>query len=206
MEVTILDQTGALIPNAYVLLQAEGGENHVADISGRTYRARVAPGSYTLLVSAHGFAPFAEEVQLAGDSRREITVTLTVHVTERIDVSSESGLSIAPGNSLITLSGEELRGLPSNPRDLVNQLLHMAGSPAQPDEVVIYVNGFREKRNIPPLEAIDVIRISVDPFSAEFPEPGSRRIEITTKPGEQDFNGQFGMDFTDESLNARNAF
>src|SRR5262249_29543932 len=45
-----------------------------------------------------------------------------------------------------------------------------------------------------------------NPYSAEYQEPGSFRIEIITKPGADTFHGSFRFNFNDESLNARNAF
>ena len=54
--------------------------------------------------------------------------------------------------------------------------------------------------------AIQEIRINNDPYSTEFTRPGRGRIEITTKPGSQQFHGEGNFIFRDAIFNASNAY
>jgi hypothetical protein len=50
------------------------------------------------------------------------------------------------------------------------------------------------------------VRINQNPFSAEYDRVGFGRIEIITKPGTGDIEGEAVFNFNDESLNARNPY
>lgn len=104
------------------------------------------------------------------------------------------------------LRGEDVASLPSNPRLFWQRLAEMAGSTGRPGDLTIYVDGFRSSVRLPPRETIEMIRIDANPFAAEFQEPGKGRVEIVTKPGSDAFFGQLALNFSDEVLNARNAF
>src|SRR5207244_4509488 len=104
------------------------------------------------------------------------------HATEKVVVA---GLATSIPNSLtsVTLTGRDLALLPNSDIDLLNRLAELAGSRGRPGDVAIYVDGFRDFRRLPPKSAIELISINAEPYSAQFPEPGTRRIEIVTKPG-----------------------
>jgi hypothetical protein len=79
-----------------------------------------------------------------------------------------------------------------------------AGSGGQSGAEIL-VNGFRGGR-LPPKEAIMKITINQNPYSAEFSQPGFGRIEIMTKPGNDNWRGSINTSFRDSALDARNAF
>jgi hypothetical protein len=53
---------------------------------------------------------------------------------------------------------------------------------------------------------VQQIKINQDPYSAEYARPGRGRIEILTKPGGQEYEGEGNIIFRDARFDARNAF
>ncbi|HSE97281.1 MAG TPA: carboxypeptidase regulatory-like domain-containing protein, partial [Blastocatellia bacterium] len=206
---TVLDETRAYIPAVQVVLEDAEGKKYTAqtDELGRYRFTNLKPGLYTMTVEAEGFAKFVETLDLTQRRTTPFDITLKVFISEQLEVKNDaSGISADPDQNLtsITLKAEELEALPDDPDELLETLRQMAGASA--DEASVYVGGFRERGRIPPKEAIQMIRINSNPFSAEFSEIGFSRIEIVTKPGSDTFHGGFRFNFNDESLNARNTF
>src|SRR5882757_3598940 len=63
----VMDPTGAVIPNATVILSSNSGRGttSTSDGLGRFHFNSVVPGSYSLHVSALNFSPFASKVAVA---------------------------------------------------------------------------------------------------------------------------------------------
>ena len=70
---------------------------------------------------------------------------------------------------------------------------------------VLRVNGFRGGR-LPPKGQIQQIRFRRNMFAADTHEPGFVSIDITTKPGIDNWRGSTNLGFRDAALSARNAF
>jgi len=220
----VVDPSGAIILGAEVVLRdAEGQEQrHVTDASGEFRFGPLTPGTYSLRVTAEGFAPYEElalvvEPGPGGTTRvksgetvlpHPLTITLEILITERMEVTDEARVSVEPDTNLsaIVIRGEDLEALPEDPEELLQVLRDMAGPSVGAGDVQVFVDGFREGGRIPPRSAIREIRINSNPFSAEFREPGRGRIEILTRPGTESFRVNGFFDFNDEALNARNAF
>mgnify|MGYP000495341769 CR=1 FL=1 len=220
----VVDPSGAIIIGAEVVLRDPQGQEHrhVTDASGEFRFGPLAPGTYHLRVTAEGFAPYEEPALVvepgpAGTTRvmREgtplshpLTITLEILITERMEVTEETRVSVEPDTNLsaVVIRGEDLEALPEDPEELLEVLRQMAGPSVGAGDVQVFVDGFRERGRIPPRSAIREIRINSNPFSAEFREPGRGRIEILTRPGTDLFRVNGFFDFNDEALNARNAF
>jgi carboxypeptidase family protein len=208
---TVLDETKAYLPAVQVVLEdAQGTKRTVqTDDLGRYRFTGLKAGVYTLRVEAEGFAKFVEQLDLTEKRTTSFDVVMKVFISEQLEVKNDAaGISAEPDKNLtaITLTEHDLEALPDDPDELLQRLREMAGAAGGSDEAAIYVGGFRERGRIPPKEAIQMIRINSNPFSAEFSEIGFSRIEIITKPGSDTFHGGFRFNFNDESLNARNAF
>jgi len=215
----VVDQLGALVVGAQVVLIDDQNREHrqKTDSRGQFRISNLSPGTYHLVVTAEGFAPYREsglvlESGVGGTLRVSkngtaldlpLTITLSVMIREELEVS-EGGVSIEPGSNLsaLVIKGEELEALPEDPEELLRVLQEMAG----PGGAQIYVDMFRESGRLPPRSAIREIRINQNLFTAEFREPGRGRIEIITRAGTDMFRAGGYMNFNDESLNARNAF
>jgi TonB-dependent receptor len=74
---TVTDSTGAVLPGALVELQQKG-PSAVSDSQGHFLISNLLPGSYTLMVSYVGFAPFETSVSVTGGQIAHVTAVLTV--------------------------------------------------------------------------------------------------------------------------------
>ncbi|HKP86162.1 MAG TPA: TonB-dependent receptor, partial [Blastocatellia bacterium] len=206
---TVIDETNAYISAAPVTLDDGSGHKYSAQTDERgRYRFNAVPGLYTLSVEVEGFAKFVEQIDLTQKRKDAFDIKLKILISEQVDVKDNSaGISTEPDRNLsaITITEKELEALPDDPDELLQTLKQMAGAGGG-DDASVYVGGFRERGQLPPKEAIQRININVNPFSAEYSEPGSFRIDIITKPGADTYHGGFNFSFNDESLNARDPF
>jgi hypothetical protein len=205
------DAFDALVVGAVVkLVDSDGQEKTtVTDAQGVYLFSNVAPGAYSILASAPGFATYKQAGVLITAGRRttldiELTVTLN---KEEMTVFSESGLGTDSENNAnaIVLRGKDIDALPDDPEDLVASLQAMAGPAAGPNGGQVFVDGFSGGR-LPPKSSIREVRVSNNPFNAENDQPGLGRIDILTRPGLDKFRGSVSINFNDESLNSRNPF
>ena len=103
------------------------------------------------------------------------------------------------------LKGKDLDALSDDPDELQSELQALAGPSAGPNGGQIYVDGFTAGQ-LPPKSAIREIRINQNPFSAEYDKLGYGRIEIFTKPGTDQFHGQFLVNGNSSAFNSLNPF
>src|SRR5262249_26486659 len=105
----------------------------------------------------------------------------------------------------LVLRGRALDALPRGGADLLQVLRSLAGASAGPNGLQLFVDGFSSDR-LPPTSSIREIRINQDPFSAEYDQLGLGRIEVTTKPGTDEFHGETYLNFNNQKLNSRDPF
>lgn len=204
----VADEAGAIIPDTeLVLADAQGRQfKSKTDAQGRYRFGNLAPGRYSLMIRASGFAPFAEAVVLTAARANTFNATLKVVITEQIEVRPDAvtAVSVEPDQNLsaTVLATDDLHALPDDRTELLQMLRVLSGAS---DTSTVYVDGFSDDR-LPRKESIQMVKINSNPFTAEFSEPGRNRIEVITKPGSERTQGAVQFDFNDESLNARNAF
>jgi len=208
----VADEFGGVIVNATVALTDAAGATKTAVTNGDGVFtvAGLAPGKYSVRVTASGFADFENsEVEIASGRTQQLDVILKVTIEQqKVTVSTESnGVNTDPDNNVgaLVLRGPDLESLPEDPDDLAAALQALAGPAAGPNGGQIYVDGFSNGR-LPPLASIREIRINSNPYSAEYDRPGFGRIEILTKPGSDRFRGQASFNFNNQELNSRNPF
>jgi hypothetical protein len=213
LRVRAIDSHGAVIPGALVIItDSKGGEERaVTGDEGMCRFDRLAPGTYSLEVTARGFARVRRSDISIRPGRRE-TVELKLDVTIEGQTASitatTNGLSTDPGGSAaaLVLKGRDLDALPEDPDELTAALQALAGPAAGPSGGQIFIDGFLATRGAPAKSAIREVQINQNPFAAEHDRIGYGRIEIFTKPGGAAFHGSaFGF-FNDEMLNSRNPF
>ena len=81
IKVAVKDPTGAVFPQANVVLVSDASHEQVAgttDPSGELLLSKLAAGTYTLTVSAPGFHPVVEQVRLAKGHTEERALTLHI--------------------------------------------------------------------------------------------------------------------------------
>src|SRR5437879_3485761 len=116
---TVTDPSGAAVVDATVIAVTPDGQSKTATTSrSGTYEINgLAPGTYTLTVSAAGFSSYAKEAVavVAGESQ-QANISLSIAVEkERIDVTEQgTGVDTNPADNTgaIILSGKDLDALP----------------------------------------------------------------------------------------------
>jgi hypothetical protein len=207
----VADPSGAVIPGATISLKNAGGTTVTAKSDGAGgYEIRnLAPGKYTVSVTAKGFAPFIQEVEIGVSQEKKFDAALEILVKEEsVDVQGDAArVSTNPDNNASTLvmSGKDLDALSDDPDELQSELQALAGPSAGPNGGQIYIDGFTGGQ-LPPKSSIREIRINQNPFSAQYDRMGFGRIEILTKPGTDKLHGQFFFNDNHSFLDARNPF
>ncbi len=206
----VVDSFGSVIVGATVKVTSADQQEKTTttNSSGQFTVTGLAPGKYSVSVSAESFATYENtEVDITAGKRETINVPLAVEeVAAEVEVNNE-GVSTDPNNNAgaTVLSEKELDALPDDPDALEQALQALAGPSAGPNGGQIYIDGFTGGE-LPPKESIREVRINNNPFSAEYDRLGFGRIEILTRPGSDKFRGSFDTRFNDESLNSRNPF
>jgi len=209
---TVLDPDDALIPGANVTLSSAAGKGvSTASSSDGSYTFRnVAPGTYTLNVTAPGFAVFVKQnisVTAGANVSADVKMALQEQV-QQVNVTTDTAqLSVDPESnaSATVISGDALNSLSDDPDDLQSELTALAGPSAGPNGGQIYIDGFTGG-TLPPKSSIREIRINSNPFSAQYDQLGYGRVEVFTKPGTDQFHGNFGFQYNGKFLNTSSPF
>jgi len=203
LRVTVLDPTGAVIVGARVTVTPGDAALETSARGDATFTA-LAPGRYSIRVESPGFEP--SEVRdlrvRAGDNRRDVKMALA-KLTTTVDVGRDprERASDPRTDAFATVLGQDqIDELPDDPDEMEQMLRDMAGPGA-----VLRVNGFRGGR-LPPKSQIQQIRFRRNMFAADTHEPAFIAVDITTKPGLDNWRGATNMGFRDAALSARNAF
>src|SRR4051812_32862094 len=103
----VMDPTGAVIPNASVVLSPSSGQpaTGTSDGLGRFQFNSVTPGTYTIHVSAKNFSQFTSRVTVPAGKVVSINPKLKIQVEQqKIDVEEpENSLDVAPENNASAL-------------------------------------------------------------------------------------------------------
>lgn len=207
----VQDPTGAVVPGATVSLAGGAGNLQTRSSADGQYAFHaLAPGSYTITVTARDFAQLTlSDVSLTAGQSKELNLLLTLPVEkQQVTVESQAqGVSINPDENAgaVVIKGSDLDALSDDPNELQNELQALAGPAAGPNGGQIYIDGF-EGGQIPPKSSILEIRVNQNPFSAEYDRIGYGRIEIITKPGSEKFHGSINSYGNDSALNTANPF
>ena len=207
----VTDPTGAVIPGAGITVKNSSGlvVSATSDGVGSYDVKNLAPGKYTVSVTAKGFAPANQEVEIVAGQEKKADIALEIVVKEEsIDVQSDAAkVSTAADNnaSSVVISGKDLDALSDDPDELQSELQALAGPSAGPNGGQIYIDGFTGGQ-LPPKSSIREIRINQNPFSAQYDRMGFGRIEILTKPGTDKVHGQFFFNDNHSFMDALNPF
>jgi Carboxypeptidase regulatory-like domain len=207
----VTDPSGAVIPNAAISLKNSSGLTVPAKSDGAgAYDIKgLAPGTYSVNVSAKGFTKAALQVEIAAGLDKKLDLPLEIATKEEEVVVESEGAKVStnPDNNASTLiiSGKDLDALSDDPDELQSELQALAGPSAGPNGGQIYIDGFTGGQ-LPPKSSIREIRINQNPFSAQYDRMGFGRIEILTKPGTDKPHGQFSFNDNHSIFDALNPF
>jgi hypothetical protein len=207
----VTDPTGAVILGASISIITPDGKtiaSILTDAAGAYQTRSMPPGTYIIVISAHGFAASSSKaVTLASGQSVQYSVALQIEV-EQQDIQVDADAPTVDTNpdknaNAIVLKGKDLDALSDDPDELESELQALAGPSAGPNGGQLYVDGFTGGQ-IPPKSSIREIRINQNPFSAQFDRLGYGRIEIFTKPGTDKPHGEIESRGTESILNSQN--
>ena len=208
----VQDQTGAVLTGATVDLAADGRvvRSGATDAVGAFHFDGVAPGTYELRAHFQGFKDLSSRVRVGSraPSRQKLVLDLA-SIAQDVTVSDVApgvNASASGNQDAVTLDQEMLSTLPVLDRDLIATASRFLDPTALGSGVTIVVNGMEVSALNVSAAAVAQIRINQDPYSAEYSRPGRGRIEILTKPGSQQYHGEFNTLLRNGHLSARNAF
>jgi outer membrane receptor protein involved in Fe transport len=216
---TVLDQQGAGVPKAKVIVRNTGTgafRETTADERGGFIVTNLLPATYAVIVEAEGFTKLEQRVDLAPGGRVTLDAKLQLgKVTETIEVA-ESGVSINAENQTVgqEISAQDVANLPlltRNPYNLVGTVGNVTSSndAGLTDRGAGYnINGLRAAgTNIlldgaannneftasvgqtVPLDAVQEINVLTNNFTAEYGRAAAGVVNVTTKSGSNDFHG-----------------
>ena len=209
----ITDPSGALIPGTRVTINDASGHEvatAVADTSGAYEVHTLAPGSYVVMATTDGFAPFVSQpLTVAAGQIKRVDIAMAIQTEQQSVVVTDESPTVSVeadnnANSLV-IKGKDLDALSDDPDELSNELSALAGPSAGPNGGQIYIDGFTGGQ-LPPKSSIREIRVNQNPYSAEYDRLGFGRIEILTKPGTDKLHGQFFLQGNDDVFNTGNPF
>lgn len=210
----IKDQFGGLIVGATVNLEREDAAKQITitDKRGVFNFDRLTTGTYTLQISATGFALYEEKFELNTAKSRQFSIILyPTAIEENVEINENTEIPLDAERAVGTqvLSAQELESLPDDPDQLNQQLQNLAASSGGiPGGAAVTVDGFLTGGKLPPKSAIRQIRINPNLYSAEYDTPPFQggRIEIITKPGSGSLTGSAFFNYNGTALNARDPF
>lgn len=207
----VLDPDQAAIPGATVTLTPAKGQALVttSGADGAYSFKGVPQGTYSLTVTMSGFGTFVRQGIKVGVAPVNINTAMVVasEATEINVTTQNTQVSTDPDSngSSVTIKDKDLEALSDDPDELSSELSALAGPSAGPNGGQIYVDGFTGG-TLPPKSSIREIRVNQNPFSAQFDRQGFGRVEVFTKPGTDNYHGNFSLQGNDKSFNTSSPF
>jgi hypothetical protein len=208
----VTDPSGAVVQNATVTATSADGKQTTAisNAQGNYEMKGLAPGSYTVTITAKGFTLDTEpSVAVTAGAALQFDIALQIAVEkEQVQVQGNANTVDPSGEnnaSALVIKGKDLDALSDDPDELADELSALAGPSAGPNGGQIYIDGFTGGQ-LPPKASIREIRVNQNPFSAEYDKLGYGRIEVFTKPGMDAYHGQVFVMGNDNVFNATNPF
>lgn len=209
----VIDPSGAVIPRASMLIEPQpSGPTHTVQTNGEGhYRITgLAAGRYKVTASAAGFQAAVRQATISSSRR---IVTLDIHLaiatqSQRAVVQENAPhVEVSPQSnaSAVSVSGNNLNALSTDPDELQNQISFLAGPSVGASGAEVYVNGLTGS-DMPTKSAIREIQVNSNPFTAQNDRLGYGRIDIFTKPGAAAFHGEVSSEYNDSVLNAVSTF
>ncbi len=208
----VTDPSGAVMAHANVTVTTATGKTFSAttDNDGSYEVKDVAAGKCTVRVVAKGFSPFEQtDFDVFAGQTRKFDISLEIQVEKqtvevedqgtKVDVTSDNNASA------IVIKGKDLEALSDDPDELQSDLEALAGPSAGPNGGQIYIDGFTGG-TLPPKSAIREVRVNQNPFSAQYDRLGFGRVEVFTKPGKDQYHGQFMLNLNNSAFNSLNPY
>jgi Carboxypeptidase regulatory-like domain len=206
--VTVVDQTGAVIPAAAVAIVGIEEATRKATIPpvktsdrGLATFEHVAPGRYSVTGEFPGFdLGLLKDVRLKAGDNKHVLVLPLQKIAEEVTVGRDAQAVASDRASTFgtALTREQVAALSEDPAELQRQLEDMGGPGA-----AIRVDSF-EGQQLPPKAQIKAVHITRDAFAAENHNAGGTWVDIITQPGVGSIRGNSRFSFYDSALDGRN--
>src|SRR5215471_18662141 len=201
--ITVVDQTGAVLPTATVTVTSlDTPANHVEPVKtndkGVASLANLAPGRYTIQAEFPGFEThLLKDVRLKSGDNKHVVVLQIQGLQDSVTVSRDAREVASDRKATFgtAMTREQIEALSDDPDEMAQQLQDMAGGNA-----IIRVDSFEGGR-LPPKTAIKAIHITRDSFAAENHFAGGLFIDIITQPGIGPLRTNLNVRLRDGSLN-----
>lgn len=231
----VTDATKGLLPGVTVLLRnvGTGWEHSEVTAADGSYRfVGVDPGTYQVKFELTGFKTvMVVPVSLIVGTQPRVDAVLELgQVTESVTVVGQSALIETTKSTLSqTVEQRELETIPINSRNPVELVLltpNTVPSVSRRDNgIYINVSGGRAREPILNLDGLDNIddsnsqqralfsreairefQVLANNFTAEFGRTQGAIVNVVTKSGTNQFDGNFYLNQRNKALNSRNAF
>jgi len=211
VQVTVVDPSGAVVPDATVILtglepatQGAAVPEVKSNEKGIAILERVRPGRYSITAEFPGFGlGLLRDIRArAGDSRHVVVLPLQ-GFEDKVVVARDTQEAAADRRTSdfgLKLSDDQISALSDDPAELQRQLAELAGADA-----VFRVDSF-EGQQLPPKAQIKSIHVTRDQFAAEAANPGSTFVDIITQPGVGPIRGGLNLSFRDGSMSGKSQF
>src|SRR5687768_11289171 len=140
LRLVVVDQTGAGIPGATVIVTPQSGAaiTFESDSRGIATSPALTTGQVQVHVEFPGFEPFEAPLTLRRGAMNE-TITLKIEgFKEEVAVTESTAPEASRSTSTTTLTQEEIDALPDDPDELAEALSALAG----PGGATFFMNGF----------------------------------------------------------------
>jgi hypothetical protein len=208
--VTVVDPSGAVIPDASITLVALDPGATVTPIppvkttdKGIATVENLAPGRYSVTASFPGFElGLLKDIRLRSGDNKHVVVLPIQKMQSEVTVGRDRQAVAADRRATFgtALTREQIEALSDDPGEMAQQLADMAGPNA-----VIRVDSF-EGAQLPPKSQIKAIHITRDAFAAENHSAGGLFVDIITQPGVGALRGGGNIRLRDGALSARSPF
>lgn len=213
---TVLDTSGAVIPEAAVVITAQGGRqvaSGTTDSTGAFSFGGLPAGSYTIAAGKPGFREVHEAIKIGASGHAALRIVLPVAaIAENItvmggDTSAQISTSVAQNQSGNVVDSNALDRLPVFDQDYLTTMSRFLNADATgTNGTTLVVNGVEANGPGVTASAIQSVTINQNPYTALYSRPGRARIEITTKGGTPQFHGSANFLYRDSVFDATNAF
>ena len=209
---TVVDETGAALPGAVLILSFESGGNPretTSDSTGRFTFSNVEKGPAVLRAQLAGFQPLEMKVTVANEGTTDLGVKMKVGFDEEVTVAADAAagvLSPSRNANAVEFDPEALRRLPTDAQDLQALVANFV-SFARPDAVSVVIDVVETDGQGMPTAAIHRLIVNRNPYATEYRSPGKSRVEVETERGSRKYyHGSAAVFLRNSTFDARNAF
>ena len=228
---TVMDPTGAVVPNASVTLKSVAGQEFTVQTNdnGTFQIPSLAAGTYTATITGAGFKK-SEVTGIKIDVGKPSDIKVTMEIGSASEVVTVVGggelLQTQTATVGTTITGRQITELPYASRNALDLLLFLpgtstAGRPRQstvnglPKSMLnITLDGLNIQDNVlkgsdgfftliqPKTDAVAEVTVSTSTPGAESNAEGAVQIKFTTRSGSSEFHGSLYESHRDKSLNS----